>query len=55
MCIDPDEINSLVIVLFVRNGKLMGKNVNFMEKTYNMSDEEIMRLPGPVLRQRNST
>lgn len=37
-----DEINSLVIVLFVRNGKLMGKNVNFMEKTYNMSDEEIM-------------
>lgn len=37
-----DEINSLVIVLFVRSGKLMGKNVNFMEKTYNMSDEEVM-------------
>lgn len=39
-----DEINSLVIVLFVRNGKLMGKNVNFMEKTYNMSDEEVMEV-----------
>lgn len=37
-----DEVNSLVIVLFIRNGKLMGKNVNFMEKTYNMSDEEVM-------------
>ena len=31
-----DEINSLVIVLFVRGGKLMGKNVNIMEKTYDM-------------------
>lgn len=37
-----DEINSLVIVLFVRGGKLVGKNVNYMEKTYNMADEEIM-------------
>lgn len=37
-----DEINSLVIVLFVRNGKLMGKNVNFMEKTYKMMDDEVM-------------
>lgn len=37
-----DEINSMVVVLFVRNGKLMGKNVNFMEKTYDMSDEEVM-------------
>lgn len=37
-----DEINSLVIVLFVRNGKLMGKNVNIMEKTYSMSDGEVM-------------
>lgn len=37
-----DEINSLVIVLFVRGGKLMGKNVNIMEKTYDMPDEEVI-------------
>lgn len=37
-----DEINSLVIVLFVRGGKLMGKNVNIMEKTYDMPEEEVM-------------
>jgi excinuclease ABC subunit C len=37
-----DRINSLVVVLFVRGGKLMGKNVNLMEYTYDLDDQEVM-------------
>ena len=32
-----DSINSLVVVLFVRGGKLMGKNVNILENTYDFT------------------
>ncbi len=37
-----NHINSLVIVLFVRNGKLMGKNVNLLENTYDLSNDEVL-------------
>lgn len=37
-----DSINSLVVVLFVRGGKLMGKNVNILENTYDLPDSEVM-------------
>ena len=37
-----DKINSIVIVLFVRGGKLMGKNVNLLESTYDLPDEEVL-------------
>jgi len=37
-----DEINSMVVVLFVRAGKLVGKNTGLLENTYDMSDAEIM-------------
>lgn len=37
-----DEINSIVVVLFVRNGKLMGKNTSLLEDTYDLSDGDVM-------------
>lgn len=37
-----DEINSIVVVLFVRGGKLMGKYTSMLEYTYDLSDEEVM-------------
>lgn len=37
-----DKINSLVVVLFVRSGKLMGKNVNLLENTYDLDDREVV-------------
>lgn len=36
-----DKINSVVVVLFVRGGKLMGKNVNILENTYDLEDGEV--------------
>lgn len=37
-----DKINSMVVVLFVRAGKLVGKNAGLLENTYDMSDAEVM-------------
>lgn len=37
-----DDINSIVVVLFVRGGRVMGKNTNLLENTYDMSDGDIM-------------
>lgn len=37
-----DKINSLVVVLFVRGGKLMGKNINLLENTYDLEDGEVL-------------
>lgn len=36
-----DKINSVIVVLFVRGGKLMGKNVNILESTYDLEDGEV--------------
>jgi excinuclease ABC subunit C len=37
-----DEVDSIVVVLFVRAGKLVGKNSGLLESTYDMSDAEVM-------------
>lgn len=37
-----DKINSMIVVLFVRGGKLMGKNINLLENTYDLDDREIL-------------
>lgn len=37
-----DKIDSIVVVLFVRGGKLVGKNAGLLENTYDMSDAEVM-------------
>jgi excinuclease ABC subunit C len=37
-----DKINSLIVVLFVRGGKLMGKNINLLENTYDLEDGEVL-------------
>ncbi|MBP7174799.1 MAG: excinuclease ABC subunit UvrC [Thermoclostridium sp.] len=37
-----DKINSMIVVLFVRGGKLMGKNINLLENTYDLDDGEIL-------------
>jgi len=37
-----DEINSMIVVLFVRGGKLMGKNINLLENTYDLDDGEVL-------------
>ena len=37
-----DKINSLIVVLFVRGGKLMGKNINLLENTDDLEDGEVL-------------
>jgi excinuclease ABC subunit C len=37
-----DKVNSMVVVLFVRGGKLMGKNVNLLENTYDLEDGDVI-------------
>lgn len=37
-----DDINSIIVVLFVRSGKLMGKSTNLLENTYDLSDGDVM-------------
>ncbi|NLY18810.1 MAG: excinuclease ABC subunit UvrC [Clostridiaceae bacterium] len=39
-----DEINSIVVVLFVRGGKLMGKYTSILEQTYDLSDGDVMEI-----------
>lgn len=37
-----DNVNSMIVVLFVRGGKLMGKNINLLENTYDLQDGEVL-------------
>jgi len=37
-----DEINSIIVVLFVRGGKLMGKYTSILEQTYDLPDGDVI-------------
>lgn len=37
-----DRVNSLIVVLFIRGGRLMGKNINLLENTYDLEDGEVL-------------